>query len=380
MRHLLIVALVSLAACDSEESQAPTPNPFQEVVEKGITRYFDVADPAKESTEDGVTTYTFDVADGPKCLRGTPYHVAVRDTGSDELFIFLQGGGACWSDFCFAIEEAGKPGIPELDVLDPEDSRNPVRGWSTIFLPYCDGSLFAGDAEYDDDEDGEIDRHHAGLRNLSAALDVAAERFPEPSRVLLAGSSGGGYGTVLATLLVRSKYPEAELMVFNDSGVGIAKAEDPDFVKGLVEEFATLQYVPESCTDCFGNGHLTRLIEWGLERDENLRVAAFSSYGDTIIANLFLKLADADFKAALVSETERLAKRFPGRYAAFLVEGKMHTTLIGDVSAIVGEALAESVGSAVMLGGLDTAVDGLTIAKWMARFIDGDPKWQAVAQ
>ena len=36
---------------------------------------------------------------------------------------------------------------------------------------------FSGDVDYDDDNDGTIDRYQRGLRNLSAALDVVANTF-----------------------------------------------------------------------------------------------------------------------------------------------------------------------------------------------------------
>ncbi|MBW2550967.1 MAG: hypothetical protein JRE73_09385, partial [Deltaproteobacteria bacterium] len=61
---------------------------------------------------EGVKTFHFAVPDdpaaeprGPLCLRGTEYTIDTREGSSDELVIFLQGGGACWEDFCSAFEE-----------------------------------------------------------------------------------------------------------------------------------------------------------------------------------------------------------------------------------------------------------------------------------
>ena len=63
------------------------------------------------------------------------------------------GGGACWSDFCFAFEAAGSE-MPLMQVLNPNDPDNPFKEFSVAFLHYCDGSLFAGDVEYDVDAPG----------------------------------------------------------------------------------------------------------------------------------------------------------------------------------------------------------------------------------
>ena len=46
----------------------------------------------------------------------------------------------------------------------------------------------------------------------------------------LAGVSGGAFGTITALPLVRYYYPETEILVFNDSGVGVADEADPDLL------------------------------------------------------------------------------------------------------------------------------------------------------
>jgi hypothetical protein len=183
------VALLAAGCGDSDESigSGAVASPFQEMIDLGITRYFGTAQPvASEESQPGVITYTFDAASGPVCLQGDPYRMSVRDQYSEDLFIFLQGGGACWSDFCLAVTKA-PPGIPDLDILDPQKPTNPLRSMSTVYLPYCDGSLFAGTSEYDDTGDGVPDRIQHGLQNLSAALDIAKQTFPHPKRVIRSG-------------------------------------------------------------------------------------------------------------------------------------------------------------------------------------------------
>ena len=74
------------------------------------------------------------------------------------------------------------PGVPEVDVLNPRLGVNPVKGWNVVYLPYCDGSFYGGDAEHDDDPfailAGDVaDRKafiEAQLQDLEAPERVAA--------------------------------------------------------------------------------------------------------------------------------------------------------------------------------------------------------------
>lgn len=241
-----------------------------------MSRLIGTSNIVQTQTVEDATAYTFG-DDRTGCMRGAPFTVSTEDRGSDDLILFLQGGGACWSDFCFAVT-AAPAGVPRIDLLNPDLPGNPVADWNVTYVPYCDGSLFAGDKDHDDDGDGTPDRFHRGLANLSASLDVARADFPDPKRVLLAGSSGGGFGSILAMPLVRHVFPEAELLVVNDSGVGVARGDaDPGYVERLIREFDAEEVIPEDCPDCTANGHITGLVDWYLSQDDTVRIGVFSA-------------------------------------------------------------------------------------------------------
>jgi hypothetical protein len=382
MTRLLLPALLLGCSPDpkgagSADSAAPG-EPFAEVFAQGGDRYLGAFSPKSEEVLDNgdVRLEWATGPDEPACLRGTPYKAGWRAGNGQDLVLFLQGGGACWSDFCFVIEEAGDR-IPALDVFEP--GLSPVAGWDTMYLPYCDGSLFAGDTEIDDDGDGSPDRIHRGLRNLSAALDAAHMRAPNPRRILVAGSSGGGFGTLLAPALVRRLWPGVPVDVVNDSGVGIAKPGDDSFVLGLLEEWNVVGLVPESCTDCISGGHLTGLVDWALREDPDLRAAAFSSTRDAVIAGIFLRVPGEQFEAALRTEADRLHAAHPDRFQPFIVEGDLHTALLGDIEGFIGDSdpdLVESIESFVTLGEMaDIRVDGVSVADWLGHMVTDDPAW-----
>lgn len=339
--------------------------------------------PVVEEVDGDTTTYRVEPGDGPLCMRGGPFRFAVREQASDRVVIFLQGGGACWSEFCLAVN-AAPPGIPSVDALDREMEANPLRDWSVVYLPYCDGSLFVGDADVDEDADGQPDRFHRGLHNLSAALRKAHELFPNPKRVLLVGSSAGGFGTIPATILVRATWQSTHIDVFNDSGVGVAKPGDAGFISGLLDEFNASRFIPDTCPDCVTSGHITPLVEWTLARDADIRIAVFSSYYDSIIADVFLKIAPTLFRDALLSETDRIHAAYPERYRRFFVDGVTHTAMLGDPTGIIGSDLTAielppnsgDLLTKVKIGGLDVTKSGETlVGDWLKAFVTDDPAW-----
>jgi hypothetical protein len=346
-------------------------------------RYLGAASPIESDEVDGVTTHTFSSSDGPMCFREKPFRMATREGATDDLVIFLQGGGACWSEFCLAIDSA-PPGIPLLEVLNADLEFNPVKDWDVAYVPYCDASLFAGDIDVDEDEDGKPDRFHRGLQNISAAVDQASQEFPSPSRILLAGSSGGGYGTIVASQVVRARFPDAPIFIVQDSGLGIGKGmEDPEFVWELVDEFNARHLIEASCGDCLDSGHLTPMVEWILENDSNIWVSAFSTYSDLIIADIFLQIGATAHRAALLEQSELIRASFPDRWMPFYMEGVFHTTLLGSVEGILGELPEEGsvLEGVVELGSMETTeLNGVLFTDWMAGMLEGDPIWQPVVE
>lgn len=372
LANIILAAVFFSGGCSGGAS-----GPFAELENQGLAQYRGAARVMEQSTFGEVTTFTFDPASGPICLKKGNFITSIRDIGSDDLFLYLTGGGACWKDFCFALS-GSFIGIVPVNITNFEDSNNPVRDMNVVQIPSCDGSLFSGDSDNDDNGDGVIDRPQHGIRNLTASLDIAKQYFPNPRRVFLAGSSAGGFGTILATPLVRIYYPDVPLYVFSDSGPGIVKTHDPQFLIDLLNDFNIMRFIPKSCKDCIANGHLTRLIGYGLEHDPNLKLGLHSSYEDKVYAKLFLGIGAQEFGEQLVQETSYLSARYPDRFKMFLTEGEKHTTLIGDavIPANMVESSSTDSDTGIELAGMYTTVlNGVTIADWIRMMLADDPGW-----
>ncbi|MEM9074137.1 MAG: pectin acetylesterase-family hydrolase [Myxococcota bacterium] len=375
MKRVVWVIALGVVACGGSEE------PLEELYAQGLTRYvgsfFPVDDP--EVDEEGVKHFRFAVPSdptvaprGPLCLRGTEYTVDTRTGSSDELLIWLQEGGACWGAFCAATEEASR--IFEGGVLDvtPE---NPLANHDLVYVPYCDGSLFAGDVDrmlspsiISPSTEGSTLSFQRGLQNLTAALDLAKREFPEPTRVVLAGSSGGAFGTIVAAPLVRFYYPDVEILVLNDSGVGVVRDQTPEFVGRLLEEFNASAVIPASCPECLARGHVTEFIGWNLDNDPNLTIGVMTHSQDAVISGLFVMELDTVFETAVLRETTALHERFPNRYKRFLLAGPNHSFLLNS-----GEPAPFA--DFATLGGLQEEVGGVRALDWVRAAVERSFEW-----
>jgi hypothetical protein len=357
------IATLTLAAGCSDNNNSPNAvvgpatAPFQEIIDQGVTRYLGVYSPMMSETDGEVVNHSFGGGDGPLCLDGSEFSMATRDTGSDELVIFLQGGGACWSTLCAATTSAGK-GIPKAGILDPDEPGNPVASWNTVYVPYCDGGLHASDADNDYDGDGQPETLQRGLHNLSASLDVAVNTFPAPKRILLTGSSAGGFGTIYALPLVRALYPDVPIELINDSGVGVSRPDEPEFTELLQSDWNAEAFFPASCDNCIGeDGHLTDYHKWQLEQDDNFRLSLMSYKQDAVIAVTFSQVGGEVFEEALLEEMADLKAAYPERVNTFIVNGSSHTFLQSDLAV---------------------TADGVTVLDWVTAMLDGSADWVTV--
>jgi hypothetical protein len=113
--------------------------------------------------------------------------------------------------------------------------------------------------------------------------------------------------------------------------------------------------------------------------------ALFTAWYDIIIGDMFMDVPAEQFQADIAVETARTAAAFPDRYKRFVIDGGMHTTLIGDPSGVIGSDLGAvelPPGSLSLLSDLELGTmagtrsrDGLGIDAWVAGFLADDDRW-----
>lgn len=319
--------------------------------------------------------------EGSRCARGATAGIGIkRGTSAEDLFIYLQGGGACWNrgtcapshlqfgpichygeNICLYDGEGGtKPLSVHVATADPFPANgqgafvqdlavleqtelvratlptSPFRGATFVYVPYCTGDLHSGNATVEFDVNTGFGTpttkrtfHFAGAANIELYLAELKARFPETRRIWLTGVSAGGYGATLNFDRVRAAFPEAEVHLLADS----APMVQPNFWSDAQDLWKA--EIPEGCADCAQG--LPQWMEHVLEQSgPRHRVAllaydadatiSYFFYGGTGIASL-LSPPTGVYQSAL----NQLLTRFQGREAAgaFVLPGTSHVMLGG---------------------------------------------------
>jgi len=293
--------------------------------------------------------------DDLRCVEGGEYSLAARPgTRPDGTVVWLDGGGACWpgrddcskdARFNWWIEEGG--------LASPNED-NPVRAWNFVYVPYCDGSLHMGDAQADYDGDGVIDHWHWGMRTTSAAARLTAELFPESERILIAGCSAGGAGTIGAAATIRLLFPEARLYVLNISGLGLVGPSQPDLPRLLAETWNIDDFLPADCQQC--RERLAFMYSWMLDRDPGLRVGVYSTLEDRMVSSGW-GMDRMEFRALLLNTTDTIHADHSETFRRFLVAGDTHCA--GDYSV---------------------RLSGVSLWEWIGYLVGDDPRWVDLVQ
>ena len=319
----------------------------RELRRSGMTKYLGQFTPASSEpfAEDWVKhTFDSEAGEGPICIGGTDYSVFTKQGDPKKVIIFLQGGGACWENFprCNVTAEAQFPPpaafLPGVfrDTSPDGTIENELGKYSVVYMPYCDGSVFGGDNDVENDPVFGV-RRHRGLRNLSAGMDVAKSVFPRARTLLVTGSSAGGVGAAsFAPFLARFVYSNrTNLYVFNDAGPLALNPEGaPDAAQARVNDWKFDQFFPRSCKRqglCDPLGQQTGIIKWRLANDRTVREAFFETDGDLtnlgfVQSNLpgtppFVPVSQTAYRAILDNTHGPIHDQYPNRYKRYIVSG-----------------------------------------------------------
>jgi hypothetical protein len=335
---------------------SPTDDPLAALRLTRLDRYTDIHPVEQVALQTaGWSRYTFDPLDA-RCIYGDDYFVLARPGRDPTKTVFwMEGGGACWpgQEAC-ANHGRISPWVEE-DGWASQDDRNPLREWNFVSLPSCDGSFYMGDEEADYDGNGQVEHTHWGLRNTSAAAALMRNLFPASEKILIAGCSAGGYGTLVAAPVIRLLFPEARLYVLNESGPGLFDPSQIETWRTIQEVWGLDTVFPADCPRC--GSQLIYLYPWMLSIDPNLRVGLYSSYQDAVIGGIYLGMTLPAYEALLMSTTNEIRAEYPDTFQRFFVQGSGHC---------VTDAAYQ--------------VNGVSLYDWVEALVTDDPGWEDVLE
>jgi hypothetical protein len=224
--------------------------------------------------------------------------------------VFLQGGGACWdwvtcggaAPLVDLIAATGPFGPTEFarDVwarypaswLRRENLPATLREATVVFVPYCTGDVHAGDrtTTYQPPFGGlpgdAVTWHHAGRTNVLAFLRRLGPTFPAPRRLVVAGSSAGGFGTLASYVAFRTRWPAAKAYLVDDSGPPLAGDAIPASTRaGWYASWDLGAALDPFCPGC--RQDLSQALRELLRRYPSDRMALVSHLADAVVRGFF---------------------------------------------------------------------------------------------
>jgi hypothetical protein len=327
------------------------------------------------------------------------YHFETSTTGlaiawgaetSSDLVVFLQGGGACWD---WVTCGGAAPLVDKTAIGGPfgptEFARDifakypgswivranlpaALRDATIVFVPYCTGDVHGGDrvTTYQPLLPGgaPITWHHAGRANILAFLRRLGPTFPTPHRLVIAGSSGGGFGTLASYVTFRERWPAAARAYLVDDSAPplIGDAIPPSTRAGWYTSWNLGAALDPFCPGC--RTDMSQGLRELLARYPGDRMALVSHLQDAVIRGFYGTITltptptvgpmpAATFEADLRRlGTTVIAPASNGRY--FFTAGQGHPTL-------------EAPGS------VTTPAPGLPA--WLQQMLSDDPAWASQA-
>lgn len=314
---------------------------------------------------DNAEAWQWIAAPGMQCRDGSSTGFGLRRaTGSRDLLILLQGGGACFNFFTCLLNpsnydqsdfNAEITSIGETGVFSTTQQANPFLNWNVVYVPYCTGDIHAGNAP-DTPVPGAGRQDFVGYQNLEALLDQIDRPARRAQQVVLSGVSAGGFGTVGTYGLFANRLAPAPVDLLDDSGP--AHRDNNVLSPSLQQTWRTLwnleAALPSGCPDAFcdqpnGDG-LEFVLPYYAQTNPNRTFGLLSYEGDTVIRAFFGGVSAQAYEDGLFD----LRSIHPPNVGTYYVDGTDHTFLLSNTL-------------------YSTTVDGVPLTSWVGALLNGQP-------
>ncbi len=282
---------------------------------------------------------------------GEKTFIMVRKGSSNNLLIFFEGGGACagyktckpmlCTDFETCSPLFGIGSVVTLEskfcflsayyrggIFDVKRTENPFRDWTIVFVPYNTGDLHMGNSVVKYFYKGNTKTiYHIGYVNAVVAMRWIKESR-EFDKVVVAGSSAGGYATLLHGYTAWKIFGKP-VTVINDAGPGIEPDKDSKFqLDEILKRWGAMQNIPPDAQSYFEGRDPTYVIEYLLDKCEDCYYGLFEDQKDLIIGSIFDAYYPWQFKARLLKVTGEI-REDNERFCRFMPSDYQHTAITG---------------------------------------------------
>jgi len=305
MRLCFFLCFVALAACDSPSSSdadagngSGDANTIPLTCGNGAMDSGEECDDGNDNRFDGcrndctkvdpiaptANTWQYIEIPGTKCIDGTPSGFAINhNPASTKIVFYLEAGGACFNDLCESLHHPMASNIPTTGgIFDRANTANPVRDWTWVYVPYCSGDVYAGQAETM--LGGKL-RYFYGYSNITAFLERLVPSFPTTTQVLLTGSSAGGFGSAINYPQTQRAFGSVPVVLIDDSAPPMSTDVYPECLQTIWKNVwrLDLTVLAECGADCPGNTFSEELFAHVRKEFPNMKGGLYSTTGDQTI-------------------------------------------------------------------------------------------------
>ena len=301
---------------------------------------------------------------GPDCMcaDGSDYVFHTLEGDPSKVLLYFQGGGACFTEemcdpegdptYKVTTGPDDNPGAEGYGgIFDLDNPANPFAGWTIVFMPYCSGDVFLGDAQTTYGEDLVIE--HRGSKNAQQGIDHIAETYPDVEELFVTGSSAGGVPSPLMAALAADALPDAKVAALADASGGYASNPAQNgFIGGLWGTANSIPDWPELADVEVGEFGIPDLFRIAGTHNPSIRMARYDNAWDDV-QELFSALAGLDGGLREVLDVnEALSEDAGVPIDVYIAPGDDHTILGSDA-----------------LYGLE--VGGVAFIDWLSDFVAG---------
>jgi hypothetical protein len=342
---------------------------------------------------------------GAQCADGSPTGFGINPhAGSSRILIWVKGGGYCTSyaecggvvdggssptatnltgfgsaDFFADVNDTSDSGYTgNSGIFDRADPQNVFHDFNLAYFPYCTGDVHSGNrvAVYTDGASS-LTIRHVGYVNVARYLSTLVPTFPGAQLVALTGSSAGGFGSLFNYAQVRAAFATvgASVVLVDDAGETLRPKYATVALQDLFNSsWATLANAPPGCTLCDANldgGGIHNLWSY-YASDPAFRGALVQSMRDQ---KRSAALAQPPGNPAMACSAADLGS--PCLFPTGLLDLNDNVSVPASLGTIRNFLVSNYAHTWLHRSLENTAVQGYTLAQFLADIVGGAPGWHS---
>jgi Pectinacetylesterase len=296
--------------------------------------------------------WTYVPIDGTQCMDGSATGIGVNLGTSGDLVVYMEGGGACFNDStCGSASHQDGWGPTDFEanitpynigIFDRMDYSNPLRDATFVFVPYCTGDVHAGSNPTGYTYKG-TPLVQVGFENVGKDLDYVIPKATDVTRVILAGSSAGGFGALFNYDRTQTAFGDTPVLLLDDSGPPLSDTYLTPCLQQKIRDYWNIApALPADCTTCnqSDGGGLGNAAGFLADKYPDRRMGLVTSTRDGVIRS-FLgfgypdctsggnPIPEPDYAAGIAELRDQTLASHPN-FRVFSKDSGLHVWLLSD--------------------------------------------------